>query len=538
MGKIFDYDVNSSIDGLLHSNEHLTKDSESLRIITRKDKTTKTALLSGGGSGHEPFAGGLVGLGGLTGAVIGDLFTSPSIKNIIKAIDSLKEYDNIIVFVLNYTGDILNFTNAIDKYTGEKNIYMIIIDDDITHENLNLKTGRRGIAGSVLLLKIAGNLVEKNLDCLEIVEECRKIVNNMASLGVCEVEENILEIGLGIHREPGFDRINKGNGRELINKMLIRLLESERIKDNNSKKIVYINNLGGMSELEAGILKCFVVDEVKKHNIICGVYYGRLMTSLSSNGFSLTVLNLENNSWLEDIDKEYESIPLQKLNFTRIPSKIKPLRYFKNEINFDKKIEFILINICDIFMKKKKEINQLDKVCGDGDCGDAFERAAIEILKRINECSIDLSSIKNACLDIADVFEDVVGGTTGALYSVFLSSASRYADHDIIKSLEEGVNAIIQFGGAQPGDRTMIDPLYKAIIIAKNLEKEEKNKEYWEKIIKNVEEEVSNTSLMKAMSGRASYTNFSDQKSVDAGAFAVYLWMKAIYDKVYVKGIF
>uniref|UniRef100_A0AAF5D0Q5 Triokinase/FMN cyclase n=1 Tax=Strongyloides stercoralis TaxID=6248 RepID=A0AAF5D0Q5_STRER len=538
MGKLFDYDVNSSIDGLLHSNEHLTKDSESLRIVTRKDKTTKTALLSGGGSGHEPFASGLVGFGGLTAAVVGDLFASPSIKSIFKAIDLLKEYDNIIIFVLNYTGDILNFTNAIDKFTGKKNIYMIIIDDDITHESLNLKTGRRGIAGSVILLKIAGSMCEKNLNSLEIVKECQKIVDNIASLGVCEVEENILEIGLGIHRESGFNRIEKGNGKELINKMLIKLLESKRIKNNNSKKIVYINNLGGMSELEAGILKCFVVDEIKKHEIICGVYYGRLMTSLNSNGFSLTILNLENECWLDWLNEENESIPLQKLNFNHIPSKVKSFKNIKNEVTYDKRIEFTLIYICDIFIKKTKEINQLDKICGDGDCGDAFERAANEILKRINECSMNLTSLKFACLDIADVFEDVVGGTTGALYSVFLSSVSTYVDNDIIKALEEGLNAIKQFGGAQPGDRTMIDPLYKAIITAKSIEKEEKNQNYWAKILKSVEEEVSNTSSMKAKSGRASYTNVTNQTGIDAGAYAIYLWMKAIYDKVYIQCLF
>uniref|UniRef100_A0A0K0F9P8 Triokinase/FMN cyclase n=1 Tax=Strongyloides venezuelensis TaxID=75913 RepID=A0A0K0F9P8_STRVS len=538
MGKIFDYDVNSSIDGLLYSNGHVTKSSESLRIIIRKDKTTQTALLSGGGSGHEPFASGLVGLGGLTAAVCGDLFASPSIKTICKGIDSLKDYDNIIIFVLNYTGDILNFTNAKDKYNGEKNIHMIIVDDDITHENLNLKTGRRGIGGSVLLLKIAGCMCEKHYSFLELTEECQKIVNNMASLGVCEVEENILEVGLGIHREPGFERVRKDNGRELIRKMLVRLLESERIRNNLSKKIVYINNLGGMSELEVGILKCYVVDEIKRHKSICGVYYGRLMTSLDSNGFSLTILNLMNERWLEELDKEYESIPLKKLNCSNTNSTIKHIRNPRKEESFNKKIEFILIHICDIFMKHSKEINQLDKICGDGDCGDAFERAAIEVLKRINERSIDLSSLKSTCLDLADIFEDVVGGTTGALYSVFLSSVSTHVDTNVIKGLKEGVNAIIQFGGAQPGDRTMIDPLFKAVETAKENETDEENKEFWGKIINSVEKEVSHTATMKASSGRASYMNCTDIASVDAGAYAVYLWMKGIYDRVFVKHVF
>uniref|UniRef100_A0A0N4Z4V7 Triokinase/FMN cyclase n=1 Tax=Parastrongyloides trichosuri TaxID=131310 RepID=A0A0N4Z4V7_PARTI len=536
MGKLFVCDIDAAIEGLLNGNEDIIRHKESSRIVMRKEKTSNTALVSGGGSGHEPFSNGLVGVGGLTASICGNLFASPSIKNICTCLNSLNEYKDIIIFVLNYTGDRLSFSSAIEKMDRKDGLHMVVIDDDITHESLNLKTGRRGIGGIILVLKIAGSMCENNCEGRFIAEECGKIINNMSTLGVSEIDEDSLEVGLGIHSEPGLEVLPKGDSKELIKNMISRLMGSERIVNNNCMKVIYINNLGGMSELEVNTLKCFIIDELQNYNNICRVYYGKLMTSLNSNGFSITILNVVDNFWLEELDKKYDTIPLQKIHFQK--------DYKKEQVDieldkkmFNKKIEFTLICICDIFMKNIKELNRLDKICGDGDCGDAFGRAAMELLKKINECTIDLSSIKSALIEVGNVFEDVVGGTTGALYSKLLSAMSNKIEIDIIKALEDGCDAIMKFGGAKPGDRTMIDPLYRALITIKKLENRKRDKEFWETVLDNVDKEVKLTATMKASSGRASYTSEKDQNEIDAGAYAVYLWMKAIFEKTFITNI-
>jgi dihydroxyacetone kinase len=296
--------VSDAIDGLIYSNQHdnlarLDID-EHIRIVIRKDwDKSKVAIISGGGSGHEPAHAGFVGEGMLTAAVCGDVFASPSVEAVLNAILYVTGEVGCLLIVKNYTGDRLNFGLAAEKAKklGFK-VEMVIIDDDISIENSKQP---RGIAGTVFIHKVAGYFAQQDACLEEVTQQAERCNQNVNSIGVAvtschipgeETEDRIpankAELGLGIHGEPGIAVIDIDHSRDVVELMAEKLLE----KTNNQKYALLLNNLGGTSPLEMSLLTKDVVESSLGENMSYLFGPKPFVTAIDMKGFSLSCVVL------------------------------------------------------------------------------------------------------------------------------------------------------------------------------------------------------------------------------------------------------
>jgi triose/dihydroxyacetone kinase / FAD-AMP lyase (cyclizing) len=310
--------VQSSIRSLSAISPSLAVDEQE-KIVYRQwnssEECSTVSLISGGGAGHEPSFSGFVGRGLLTAAVSGTIFASPSTKQVLKAISSRVPKDKgILVIVMNYTGDVLNFGLAVEKARAAGvNVKMLVVGDDVgVGRCRGGKVGRRGIAGTVLVQKIAGAIAQSGADLDEVYSIAELISNSIVSIGASmahvhvpgrgDMEEELkcgeVEIGMGIHNEPGAERQSMSLP-ELVRRMLANLLNVEDqdrayLTITDQDIVLLINNLGGVSVLEMGGIVTEVVEQLQVNWKIrpVRVISGALMTSLNGLGFSVTLLRL------------------------------------------------------------------------------------------------------------------------------------------------------------------------------------------------------------------------------------------------------
>ncbi|MDR2864809.1 MAG: dihydroxyacetone kinase subunit DhaK [Spirochaetaceae bacterium] len=278
-------------------------------IIARKNKKVgKVALVSGGGSGHEPAHAGYVGQGMLDAAVCGAIFTSPTPDTVCEAIKAVQTDKGVLLVIKNYTGDIMNFEMAMEmaELEGIKTA-KVVVNDDVAVMNSTWTSGRRGIAGTVFVHKIAGAAAEAGLD-LDYVQKIGERVNaNVRSMGLalspCIVPEagkpgfilaeDELEIGLGIHGEPGVSRGKIKKADELVEELLERVLADNPIKQGEEVALI-VNGLGGTPLMELFIANKATHDILVKKGIrVHQTIVGNYMTAIEMAGFSLSVLKLD-----------------------------------------------------------------------------------------------------------------------------------------------------------------------------------------------------------------------------------------------------
>ena len=300
------------------TNPAVALDQENKIVYRRPGSCPHVAIVSGGGAGHEPSFASLVGEGLLAGAVSGTIFASPSAEQvrrcILKRIDSSK---GVLVIVMNYTGDVLNFGMAVEKAKASGlDVEMVVIGDDAgVGRAKGGKVGRRGIAGTVLVQKISGALAATGAPLKDVYKVAQQVSENIVSIGSSlahvhvpgrsktEVENELkldeIEVGMGIHNEPGSERTTD-DLPALVQRMLKYMLDPSD-KDRafldvtkNDETVVMVNNLGGVSPLEMGGVANEVLEQLEKTygikpvRVLCGTY----MTSLNGLGFSISLLKL------------------------------------------------------------------------------------------------------------------------------------------------------------------------------------------------------------------------------------------------------
>ncbi|MBR6013875.1 MAG: dihydroxyacetone kinase subunit DhaK [Selenomonadaceae bacterium] len=296
------------LEGLATACPKIVRKLRDQNIIVRAIlNPNKVAIVSGGGSGHEPAHAGYVGYGMLDCAVSGSIFTSPPVSLVFKAICEVANEKGVLCIVKNYTGDIMSFDLAIDmaRSKGIK-VDRVIVDDDIAvTDNL---VGRRGVAGTILVHKIAGAAAEAGLDLETIKEIAQRTINNVRTIGVAlklctvpavgkpgfDVPDTEMEFGIGIHGEPGIrqEQITSADG--IARKMLDKLLSHIYFAGN--EVVVLINGMGATPMMELLIVSRFVNaylyrNAVKIHDTLVGNY----MTSIDMAGFSISLLKLDDN---------------------------------------------------------------------------------------------------------------------------------------------------------------------------------------------------------------------------------------------------
>lgn len=304
-----EYVVEEMLEGMTYAYPQYVKKLDNANVIVRKDsKLDKVALVSGGGSGHEPSHGGFVGYGMLDGAVAGAVFTSPTPDQVYEAIKAVANDAGVLLVVKNYTGDVMNFDMAKEMAEMEGiKVDSVIVDDDVAVENSTWTIGRRGIAGTIFVHKLAGAKAETGATLEEVKAVAEKVINNVRSMGMaltpCTVpaagkpnftlDENEMEIGMGIHGEPGTHREELKTADEIVTHLMDKILADINLAKGDEVAVL-VNGLGGTPLMEQFIInrKVNKILEEKKINIYKTIL-GEYMTSIEMAGFSISLLKLD-----------------------------------------------------------------------------------------------------------------------------------------------------------------------------------------------------------------------------------------------------
>ena len=300
--------VREMLEGIAEAYPDVLEKITDFNIIKRKIISSKVNLVSGGGSGHEPAHAGYVGYGMLDAAVAGEVFTSPTPDQILEGIKAVKSEKGVLLIIKNYSGDIMNFEMAADMAEMEDiKVEKVVVDDDIAMEDSTYTIGRRGVAGTVLVHKISGAAAEDGLTLSEVKRVAEKTIKNVKtigmSLGPCIVpasgkesfhlEEDEVEMGLGIHGEPGIHKEKLKTADEHVEYMMEKLLSEQKFSEND-RTVVLINGLGATPLMELYIINRKVSEILKNKKIeISETVVGNYMTSLEMPGFSITLLKLD-----------------------------------------------------------------------------------------------------------------------------------------------------------------------------------------------------------------------------------------------------
>lgn len=287
---------------------HVRRVPDTNVLVRAGGPSGKVALVSGGGSGHEPSHGGWVGRGMLDGAVAGEVFTSPTPDQVYEAIKAVDGGKGVLLVIKNYTGDVMNFEMAADMATDDGlQVEKVIVADDVAVEDSTWTTGRRGIAGTVFVHKIAGAAAEAGASLADVKRVAEKVIANVRSMGMAidactvpaagkpsfDLKEDEIEIGIGIHGEPGVAREPIGTASAIVAELLDKIL-AEGIYGSGDEVAVMVNGMGGTPLMELFIANRHVKEALDGKGIkIAKTLVGNYMTSLDMEGFSITLLKLD-----------------------------------------------------------------------------------------------------------------------------------------------------------------------------------------------------------------------------------------------------
>lgn len=468
--------VTDAIDGLLEtSGGTLTRldGYPHIKVVFRSDwDRSKVALISGGGSGHEPAHAGFVGAGMLTAAVCGEVFASPSVDAVFAGILAVTGQMGCLLIVKNYTGDRLNYGLAAERARafGLK-VSMLVVDDDIALPHLPQP---RGVAGTLFVHKIAGALAEDGADLDSVTDAAKAAIKDMASIGMsldtCTVPGSVkedriapgmAELGLGIHGEAGVEQVAFEGAKKAMDQVLEKL--SSRLEE--CSYVAILNNLGSTTPLEMSVLAHELVTSKWATNISHIIGPAPMMTSLNMHGFSVSVLPLtEGNMAHLELPVALAAWPgMRKIAAARLqplPDGLSPIKPIPSD---NAKTRALLDQCCDLLIAAESDLNALDAKSGDGDTGSTLSGAAQAMKGSFDR--LPLADPTQLFRAIGDELSQTMGGSSGVLLAIFFGAAGDAcaSGKPIPKALLAGLERISQVGGAVRGDRTMIDALEPAL---------------------------------------------------------------------------
>ena len=276
-------------------------------VVRTNRKEGKVALISGGGSGHEPAHGGYVGEGMLDAAVSGAVFTSPTPDQIYEGIKAVATDQGVLMVIKNYTGDVMNFEMAgeMAQMEGIK-VAQVVVNDDVAVKDSLYTVGRRGVAGTVFVHKIAGAKAETGASLEEVQAVAQKVIDNVRTMGMAirpctvpaagqpgfELNDDEMEVGIGIHGEPGTHREPLKKADEIVDLLLEKILAD---LDYSGKEVaVMINGSGATPLMELFIVNNRVSDVLAEKGVkVYKTLVGEYMTSIEMEGFSISLLRLD-----------------------------------------------------------------------------------------------------------------------------------------------------------------------------------------------------------------------------------------------------
>ncbi|NWW34043.1 TKFC cyclase, partial [Panurus biarmicus] len=587
------------------------------RVVLRDDLSAirgRVALLSGGGSGHEPahagetppvppvplthghgaelssLSAGYVGKGMLTGVVVGTVFASPSVGSILAAIRAVAQAGaaGILLIVKNYTGDRLNFGMALERARAEgADVRMVVVGDDCAFTKPG-KAGRRGICGTVLIHKVAGALAEAGASLDEIEKKVMAATRVMGTLGLSlspcsipgskpsfQLAEDEMELGLGIHGEAGVRRMKVLPADKAVETMLKHMTDPSNASHLSltpgSSVVLVVNNLGGLSCLELGIVAGAAVRCLEKRGIrIARALVGSFMTALEMAGVSLTLM-LVDEELLRLIDAKTTAMAWPNIlagpattRREEVPAPTEGPRKLQDETGIGPstvQVQRVLERVCSTLLDMQDKLNELDRGAGDGDCGHTHAQAA-QAIREWMRSRPPPAAPAQLLSALADVLLEQMGGSSGVLYGLFLTAAARslhgrsnppaWADamDAGIEAMQRSVPGALEsqfplgipippefsciphrYGGAAPGDRTMLDSLFAAAQALHSLRSPGADPlQVLAAAVRSAEAAAEATRHMEAGAGRASYVHSSRLEQPDPGAVAVAAVLGAVLE--------
>lgn len=464
--------VTQAIDGVLAASDGMLSRLDGyphIKVVFRTDwDKSKVALVSGGGSGHEPAHAGFVGQGMLTAAVCGEVFASPSVEAVLAGILAVTGDAGCLLIVKNYTGDRLNFGLAAEraKALGRK-VAMVVVDDDIALPDLPQP---RGVAGTLFVHKIAGAMAEAGADLETIASAAQRVIDKVASIGMsldtCTVpgstKENRIgagkaELGLGIHGEPGVQQIDFAGAQAAMTTIV------DKLKSHASGNVVAIlNNLGSTTPLEMSVLAQALNASGLAQYIIGPA---PMMTSLDMHGFSVSVMEVSK----DELNALTDSVPmpawpgLAKLGaplIVDLPDGLTPIEPIPSKNDTTRQV---IENVADLLIASEGKLNELDAKSGDGDTGSTLATAARALKSGLDRMPLaDLTQLFPA---LGNELSQTMGGSSGVILAIYFNAAGDACANGVPvqQALMDGLKRVSDVGGAEVGDRTMIDALAPAL---------------------------------------------------------------------------
>ncbi|XP_029127275.1 putative 3,4-dihydroxy-2-butanone kinase isoform X2 [Cajanus cajan] len=500
--------VTEYIQGLVHTYPALQylDGFPQVKVVLRADVSCttydKVSIISGGGSGHEPAQAGYVGEGMLTAAICGDIFASPPVDSILAGIRAVTGPMGCLLIVTNYTGDRLNFGLAAEQAKSEGyKVETVIVGDDCALPPPRGIAGRRGLAGTILVHKVAGAAAAAGLSLIDVAAEAKRASEMVGTMGValsiCTLPGQVtsdrlgpekMELGLGIHGEPGAAVADLQPVDGVVSHVLMQILSPETNYvpiTRGCRVVLMVNGLGGTPLMELMIVTGKAVPKLQlEHGLaVDRVYTGSFITSLDMAGFSISIMKADASIlqrldaatkapyWpvTEDGNRPPAKIPVPvPLSQSAKSDKSQPVSLNKQGQVLQEAIEAAANAIINL----KDSLNEWDSKVGDGDCGSTMYRGAKAVLEDIK--NYPLNDAAETVGEIGSSIGRAMGGTSGIIYTIFCKAAytqlkenshSGVTPKQWAEALAASIAAVSKYGGASAGYRTLLDALIPALSV-------------------------------------------------------------------------
>ncbi len=469
--------VREAIDGTLMLEGHLARldGYPDIKVVVRSDwDRSKVAIVSGGGAGHEPAHAGFVGRGMLTAAVSGEVFASPSVDAVLAGILAVTGEAGCLLVVKNYTGDRLNFGLAAERARSMGlAVETVLVADDVAIPGAPQP---RGVAGTLFVHKVAGHLAESGASLAAVKAAAQRVADSVASLGIALTSCTIpgqsaeprmtateAELGLGIHGEPGAEKVALEEVHGLVAQMATRLGAAAP----EGRLAVLLNNLGGVPAIEMSVVLHALLTGALGQRTAWVFGPAALMTSLDMKGFSISVLALDDEleaALASPVDPHAwpRGRATGALGLAPLPAAMRQASF---EASSDLHREAAFDAVCGALIAGEADLDALDAKIGDGDTGTTLASAARSLLAQKHALPFaDLGALFAA---LSQHLSAAMGGSSGVLLGIFTAavSAAMKSEASLAPALASGVARVQEYGGAREGDRTMLDALVPAVTV-------------------------------------------------------------------------
>lgn len=554
------------IDGFVASHGRWVKRVSGGVVRNTKSTPGTVALVIGGGSGHYPAFAGLVGQGLAHGAAMGNVFASPSAQQVYNVAKSANNGGGVLLGYGNYAGDVLHFTQAQEKLRSEGiECFSIAVTDDVSSASIGEQEKRRGIAGDLTVFKVAGAAAEAGYSLDQMVEIAQRANQRTRSFGVAftgctlpgadhplfSVPDGRMAVGMGIHGEPGIDETDVPTADQLAELLVAKLLTEipDGIKADGARVVPILNGLGGVKYEELFVVYRRVAQLLADAGLVAvDPQVGELVTSFDMAGTSLTIFWLDDeleSLWMAPADApafrrgavSAEELDASEGDYLGVARAAIPEATEESRAGAAR-ILAALSAAKEAVDTNADELGRIDAIAGDGDHGIGMERGVRAAVDAARD-AVGRGAGAGSTLHLAgDAWADKAGGTSGALWGMALRAVGdALGDNDfprasaVAAGVSRAAEAIMEFGKAKPGDKTLIDVLVPfRDALASGVDAGKSLTEAWGAAALTAQEAADATAQLLPLMGRARPHAEKSLGTPDAGAVSMALIIRAIHD--------